>query len=376
VTLKLIRCIYLFKSLWAVLAALLVGSILIAAAGSNPIKAYAVLFHGAFFEYEGFASTLVKACPLIFAGLAFALPLWTGVFNIGTEGQIYIGALFATVVALHAPEMPAWVHILLCCVAGAIGGALWALLPAILKAYYRINELIVTLLMSYVAINIVSYFVNGPMMEAGAPYPYSREIPEKLFLPFVLPGTDAHIGVLVGVCFAILLFVVFRRTTFGFSLITIGRNPDAARYAGMSVQKLTVLAFLMSGALAGLAGTFEVLGLKYRLFHLFSPGYGYDGIVVAFLAGANPLFVVVSSLFLAGLRSGANIMQRVAGVQTTVVGAVQGLVIIFVAVSLAFHFDRAYWARIFQIQQNVRVSSGEQQKGMANDRTSQHKNVC
>jgi simple sugar transport system permease protein len=130
----------------------------------------------------------------------------------------------------------------------------------------------------------------------------------------------------------------------GFSLATVGYNPHAARYAGMSVRRHVVLALVAGGALAGLAGTYEVLGLKYRLFHLFSGGYGYDGIVVAFLAGGNPLFVVLAALFLGGLRSGANIMQRAVGVPTTVVEAIQGLVVIFVATSLAFRFADSPWA--------------------------------
>jgi len=357
--LKLIRFIHLLKSLWAVLAALLVGSVLIWIAGSDPIQAYGALFHGAFFEYHGFATTLVKMSPMIFAGLAFSVTLRSGIFNIGLGGQIYIGALFTTVVALYAPEMPSWIHILLCALAGAIGGALWTLLPAILKAYYRLNELIITLLMNYVASNVVSYFVSGPMMEEGAPYPYSPEIPERLFLPFILPGTDAHIGALIAIIFAILIFALFQRTSFGFSLITVGHNLDAAQYAGMSVQRLILLCFMISGALAGLAGTFDILGLKYRLFHLFAGGYGFDGVVVAFLASANPLFIIIASMFLGGLRSGANVMQRVVGVETTVVEAIQGLVIIFVAISLRFSFDRTYWARVLSVRKEVRTKLAE-----------------
>jgi len=357
--LKLIRFVYMFKSVWAVLAALLIGSVFISIGGSNPLAAYGALFHGAFFEYFGLANTLVKMCPLILTALAFTVPLRCGQFNIGAEGQMYIGALFATTVALYLPKFPSVIHIVLCTVAGAMGGALWVLLPAILKAYYQLNELIITLLMNYVAIDLVSYFVSGPMLEPGAPYPYSREIPESLFLPYILPNTDAHMGVLIAVVLAILLYVVFKRTSLGFSFITVGRNPDAARYAGMPVQGLMVISFLISGALAGLGGAFEVLGLKYRLFHLFSPGYGFDGIVVAFLGGANFLFIILAAMFLAGLKSGANIMQRAIGVQTTAVEAIQGLVIIFVAASLAFRFDRSYWAHILSVRKMIQKKRTE-----------------
>lgn len=356
--LNVIRGIYLLKSVWAILAALLVGSILISMSGSNPIDAYAALFEGAFFEYYGIASTLVKMSPLILAGLAVTVPLRAGLFNIGVEGQIYMGALFATMAALFLPEMPSWLHILIASIAGALGGALWALLPALLKAYYKINEIIVTLLMNYVAINVVSYFVSGPMIAEDAPYPYSDEIPEALFLPQIMERTDAHLGVIIGVAIAVVVFLVFWRSSVGFSMSTVGRNTHAARYAGMSVQRHIVISFLVAGALGGLAGTFEVLGLKYRLFHMFSPGYGYDGVVITFLAGGNPLFVVLAAAFLAGLRSGAGIMQRAVGVDTTVVEAIQGLVVIFVATGLAFRFERTYWAKVLSRRKEVDVELG------------------
>jgi ABC-type uncharacterized transport system permease subunit len=346
--LGLVRFLYLAKGVWAVLAALVVGSVLIRLAGSDPIAAYAALFHGAFLEYHGFANTLVKMSPLILAALAVTVPLRGGLFNIGAEGQIYTGALLATVAALYLPELPGLLHILVCTLAGALGGALWALIPALLKAYHRINEIIVTLLMNYVAINLVSYFVSGPMMEEGAPYPYSAEIPEGLYLPHILPETDAHLGVVIGVVLAGLVYVILERSSVGFSLATVGSNVHAARYAGISAERHIVAAFLVAGALAGLAGTYEVLGLKYRLFHMFSPGYGYDGIVVTFLASGNPLVVIVAATFLAGLRSGAGIMQRAVGVETTVVEAIEGLVIIFVALSLAFRFEDTPWGRVLR----------------------------
>ena len=159
-----------------------------------------------------------------------------------------------------------------------------------------------------------------------------------LFLPHVLPRTDAHFGVLVGVVIALVMYVVFRRGVSGFTLATVGSNPSAARYAGISVERHIIVSFLVAGGIAGLAGTFEVLGHRYRLFHAFSQGYGYDGIVVAFLAGLSPLFAIFSSLFIGGLRSGANMMQRAMGIETTVVEAIQGLVILFVAASLAFRY--------------------------------------
>jgi ABC-type uncharacterized transport system permease subunit len=343
-----VRLLYATKSVWAILCALLVGAIVIMAGGSDPLAAYAALFHGAFFEYHGIATTLVKMSPLLLAGLAVVLPLRAGLFNIGAEGQIYLGALFATLAALYLPAMPGWLHIIVCSLAGMLGGALWALIPAYLKAWHNINEVIVTLLMNYIGINLISYAVSGPMMDEGAPYPYSAEIREDLWLPHILPRTDAHLGVVIGVALAVLMYFVLERTSVGFSINTVGRNPQAARYAGMSVRQHIVWTLVAGGALAGLAGTYEVLGLKYRLFHMFSAGYGYDGIVVAFLSGSHPLYAILAALFLGGLRSGANIMQRAVGVPTTVVDSIQGLVVIFVATSLAFRFEQSRWAALWR----------------------------
>src|SRR5262245_30113261 len=323
------------------------------AAGSDPLAAYSALFRGAFFEYHGIATTLVKMSPLLLAGLAVVLPLRASLFNIGAEGQIYLGALFATLAALYLPAMPGWLHIIICSLAGMIGGGLWALIPAYLKAWHNINEVIVTLLMNYIGINLVSYVVSGPMMEEGAPYPYSAEIDKSLWLPHILPRTDAHLGVVIGIMLAFLIYFMLERTSVGYSINTVGRNQSAARYAGMSVRQHIVWSLVMGGALAGLAGTYEVLGLKYRLFHMFSAGYGYDGIVVAFLAGSNPLLAILAALFLGGLRSGANIMQRAVGVPTTVVDTIQGLVVIFVAASLAFRFEQSRWATLWRRRKEV-----------------------
>ncbi|HEX9767935.1 MAG TPA: ABC transporter permease [Kiloniellales bacterium] len=366
--LGLLRAAYLLKGVWAILAALVAGSGLIWLGGSDPIEAYSALFSGAFLEYHGFATTLVKMSPILLAGLAVALPLRAGLFNIGAEGQIYLGALFATWAALYLPEMPGWIHIIICSIAGAIGGGLWALLPGYLKAYHGINEVIVTLLMNYIGINLVSYFVSGPMLADGAPYPYSNEIRDSLWLPHILPGTDAHFGVVIGIVLAIVLFVMFRRTSLGFSMATVGHNPDAARYAGISVKRYVMMTLAFGGALAGLAGAYEVLGLKYRLFHMFSAGYGFDGIVVALLAEANPLLVTIAALFLAGLRSGANIMQRAVGVPTTVVEAIQGLVIIFVAASIAFRFEKSTLVGIVRRRKAIAAAlAGENMKRSESD---------
>lgn len=321
------------RVVWACLLALALGALLIAVSGASPWQAYKALFTGAFLDYWGFASTLVKTSPILLAALAVAVPLRAGLFNIGAEGQIYAGALLATLAGLYLPELPTGLGALVVMLAAMTGGALWAAIPGYLKAYRGVNEVIVTLLMNFVAIQMVSYAVSGPLLAEAAPYPYSEEIPQALRLPIILPQTDAHAGVLLGLAFALMLHFYFRYTVHGHSLDLVGRNPQAAAYAGVSVKRELLVAMMTGGALAGLAGGLEVLGLKYRLFHLFSPGYGFDGIVVAFMAAGNMAWMPVAALLMSGLKAAANGMQRAVGIESTVVDAIQGLIVIFVAAS-------------------------------------------
>jgi general nucleoside transport system permease protein len=343
---RAMQFVFAVRTVWAVLLALLVGAVLIQVGGASPVAAYQALFGEAFFDYFGFGATLVKFSPIVLAGLAVALPLRAGMFNVGAEGQIYLGALFCTIAALYLPEMNPALHLAICGLAGATGGALWAGIAGYLKAYRGINEVIVTLLLNYVGINLVSYAASGPMMEVDAPYPYSPEVPSYLFLPYIMVPTDAHAGAIVGVLIAVALGLVLKYTTYGFAVTTVGLNPQAAHYAGIRVQRQMVATMMLGGALAGLAGAFEILGVKYRLFHMFSPGYGFDGIVVAFMASANPWLVPIAALFFSGLRSGAQVMQRAVGVDSTVVDAIQGLVVVFVAASLAIRFSDSRWHRL------------------------------
>ncbi len=338
-----VHCMYVLRPIWAVLLALLLGSGLIVLADVSPLAAYAELFKGAFLDYWGFAGTLVKMSPILLAGLAVILPMRAGLLNIGAEGQIYMGGLLAAMTALLLPEMPPFIHICVCVLAGAIGGGLWGLIPGYLKAFHGMNEVILTLLMNFIAINIVSYVAGGPLMQEGAPYPYSEEIREDLWLPWILPSTDAHLGVVVGIVLAVAMFFILRYSTVGFAIDAVGKNATAAHYAGIPVKAYVVGIMFFAGALGGLAGAFEVLGLKYRLYHHFSPGYGFDGIVVAFLAAVNPIAAPLAAFFLAGLKAGALVMQRGVGLESTVIEAIQGLVIILVAASLGLRYDARKW---------------------------------
>lgn len=344
--LRLVKIVYLLKTVWAVIAALLLGAVFILLAGGNPLEGYSALFRGAFADYWGISDTLVRMSPLLLAGLAVIIPLRAGLFNIGAEGQIYIGALFATIAALYLPDvLPGFVRIVLCIAVGAFGGALWAAIPGLLKAYRGTNEIITSLLLSYVAINMIGAVLHSWLIESGAPYPYSREVPDEVILPIFMPRTQAHVGIMIAWVAALLVAIMFWRTTLGQSIQIVGHNKHAASYAGLNVKRLTVMSFALGGSMGGLAGVFEVLGLKYRLFDHFSPGYGMQGIIVAFLAALNPVGAILAAIFLAGLQVGAGSMQRATGIDTTMVAALQGLVVLCVAMGLAFKFHPDRWRR-------------------------------
>lgn len=336
---NVMRYLFALKGVWAVLAALIVGAVLVILAGANPIEAYKALFEGALLDYYGFASSLVRMSPILLVSLAVIIPLRAGFFNIGGEGQVYIGALMSTVAALYLPEsLPAFLRIIIIMIAGGVGGALWALIPAALKVYRGTSEIITSLLLSYVATYLVGAIIQVYLMEPGAPYPYTRQIPLDAALPIFLPRTEAHIGIIFAVVLALVISVVMRRSTFGLSIETIGHNPVAASYAGISIRRMAITAFLIGGAIAGLAGTFEVIGVKHRLFDHFSPGYGFQGAIVAFLAGLDPRMAILAAMFLGVLQAGAGSMQRAVGVDTMMVSALQGLVVLFVAVGLGLKY--------------------------------------
>lgn len=322
------------SSIAAIVLALLVGAGLIAIAGVNPVKAYTVLFTEALANYYGFGNTLTRTAPVLLTSLGVLVALKAGQFNIGGEGQIYLGGLGSVLVGLYIHGLPAIVHIPLALAGGFLLGAFWGFIPGYLKAVRGVNEVITTLLLNYIAQYWISYLVSHPLMERNAPSPFSPAIAPSAQLPILLPQTQTHAGILLGLLATVVLWFVFAYTSFGYQVEAVGQNPIAARYAGIPVPRTIIIAMALAGGLAGLAGAGEVLGLKYRLFENFSPGYGFDAISIAFLSRGNWAAIVLISLFFGALRSGANVMQRSAGVPVTVVYAIQGLTVLFIAISL------------------------------------------
>jgi simple sugar transport system permease protein len=330
----------ILSPLIAIASALIVGAILIIFAGANPITAYTALFQESLSTYFGFGNTLTKMTPLLFTSLGVLVALKAGQFNIGGEGQIYLGALGSTLIGLYVQGLPAIIHIPLALLAGFLFGAVWGWIPGYLKAVRGVNEVITTLLLNYIAVNLISYLVQNPLKAPAAPSPYSPLIAKSAQLPIILPGSLAHAGIILALITAAILWILLVRSPLGYQITAVGFNPTAARYARMSVERTIMLVMALAGGLAGLAGATEVMGLKYRLFEQISPGYGFDAIAIAFLSRGNIGGVVLTSLFFAALRSGANVMQRSAGVPVTVVYAIQGLTVLFIAISLAVETQR------------------------------------
>jgi ABC-type uncharacterized transport system permease subunit len=324
--------------LLAIFTALVIGALIIMAAGGNPLAAYRGLFQGAFGSAKALSETTVWATPYIFAGLAVALAFKGGLFNIGAEGQLAFGAVAAAWIGYALPEvlgvtLPTVVHIPLAVGLGMLAGAIWGAIPGWLKARTGGHEVINTIMMNYIALNITSYLLNGPMKDPNPLNVVARtpEIAESARIPAIFPGFRFHWGFVLALAVAGLVWWLLQKTTLGFEIRTAGANPDAARYAGVSVARTIVISMMLSGLLAGLAGAIEVTALNYRHELGFSVGYGFDAIAIALLGKTHPLGVVLAALLWGAMRNGATRMQFLTQIPVDVISVIQALILLFVA---------------------------------------------
>lgn len=302
--------------------------------GIRPDIIFKSIFISAFCSVYGITETLTKAIPLMLCAIGLALAFKSSIWNIGAEGQLLMGAIGATWVALYVmPNAPRSILLPTMFLVGAIFGAIWALIPAILKIRFNINEIIVSLMMNYIAIELVNYLVYGPWrspFEWG--FPYSTKFPLNAQIPRIL-GTRLHYPTFIlALSFSILLYFLLQRSKLGYEIRVIGENIDAARYAGLNIPWIIVLILLLSGGLAGLAGVGEVAGIHYRLRVAsgISPGYGYTAIIVAWLGRLNPLFIIPVSILFGGLLVGGDSIQVSLGLPGATINLINGLVLIFV----------------------------------------------
>jgi len=323
-----------FQAAWSAIS-LAYGSLLEGSFGS-PAKMFEAIQSGdqkaivtAFYPIS---ESLVASTPYIFAGLALAVGFKSGLFNIGAEGQLFMGAIFSVWVGYTFKGLPSIIHIPLALLAGALGGALWALIPAILKAKAGAHEVINTIMMNYVAFRLSEWLLNGPMMRPGTANPVSPFIEKSAELPRFFPDPIRfHLGFFIALGVAAFIYWLMFKTTIGFELRTVGANPSAAKYAGMSITRNIIIGLCLSGALAGLAGANEVLGVNHNLANAFSSGYGFDSIALALLGKSHPLGVTLAALLFGTLRSGATRMQNIARIPIDIISIIQALIIAFIA---------------------------------------------
>jgi simple sugar transport system permease protein len=330
----------------AVGATLILCSGLIALAGVGVFEAYGVMFMSAVGDSYAVTETLARATPMIFTGLAVAVAFRAKFWNIGAEGQLLAGAVASC--AVGAIPMAGPLAMLLMAVAGAAAGAAAAMIPAVLRVRLRVDDVVSSLLLNSIIFYALMALIEGPWKDPFSGYPISPPIEDSAIFPVLMAGTRLHIGVIAALIAAPLTWFLIARTTLGFAIRVTGENPEAARYGGISVQRVLISTALLSGGLAGLAGVCQVGGVHYQVMHDISPGYGYSGIVVAMLARLNPLGAVPAAIFLAVVMTGADAMSRATGVPVFLGDVIQGTALLAMLVALlftAYRFRRAGTAR-------------------------------
>ena len=320
-------------SLFAIVLSLVVGMGMIALMGIDPTRAFNALLQGAFGSKNSFAEMIVKMSPLLFTGMSYALANRCGLTNLGMEGQLYLGALFATAAGIFVPGLPMMLHLPFCVIAGFIGGGLWGLISGALKVKFGASEIITTVMLNAVAINLIEFMVNGPMIEPPGINTQTSPILKSAQLPIMINGTRAHWGFVIALFFVFLFWVFLWRSKKGYEVRVSGLNVDAAKHSGIDTNRNILLIMFLSGGLAGLAGANEIMGVQIRMIPNISPGYGFDGIAVALIGMNTPLGIIVGSLLFGAFRAGGNRMQMRAKVPNAIVAVMQALVIISVVAS-------------------------------------------
>lgn len=337
----------LLVPLLAIVTAIILGGLIIKAAGGDPIAAYRGLVQGAFGSPVALSETAVWATPYIFAGLAVAFAFKGGLFNIGAEGQLAFGAVTAALIGYALPSwlhtsLPAYIHIPLAVGLGMLAGAIWAAIPGALKAYTGGHEVINTIMMNYIALNITSFLLNGPMRDPDPSNLSARtpEIASSARIPplFSDPSLRVHWGFILALLVAVLIWWLLWKTTLGFEIRTVGANPDAAKYAGINVKRTIIFTMAISGALAGLAGAIEVTALNYRHELGFSSGYGFDAIAIALLGKTNPYGVILAAVLFGAMRNGSTRMQFLTQIPIDIISVIQALILLFVAADAIIRF--------------------------------------
>jgi general nucleoside transport system permease protein len=312
----------------AIVVALAITGLLLLVSGVNPLLAYWEILRGAFKSVGAIAETFLYAAPVILTALSVILCFRCGLWNIGADGQLYLGAIASVAIGFNSFGLPAPLVLPAMFIGAFVAGGFWAFIPAVLRLWAGASEVIVTIMMNFIAVILATYLIGGPW--ASGITPATGPIVSAGFLPILIPGTRLHANIVIAIGAAICLSVILKYTVFGYRVRTVGQNAQAARYAGIPVTRVMLTSFVVGGALAGLAGFGEVAGVYHDLPDGLSPGFGYTGIVVALLSRLNPIWAVVVAYLLAALTVGAGGMQRAIGVPVSLVTIMESVLILIV----------------------------------------------
>jgi simple sugar transport system permease protein len=330
----------------AAFCAVAAGAVVLKVVGASPVDTYLTIVTGPLQDLFGMTEVLVRAVPLILVGLGIAISFRSGIINIGAEGQMLMGILAATATALALPTLPKWALLPMVLMAGAAGGAVWGGIAGVLRARLEVNEILSTVMLNYIAAQLYTFLLRGPMidpgeLETGSGTPQSMRLPENAWLSRLVPETRLHSGLILALVLAVAVYILLWHTTWGLRLRAAGAEAKAARYAGISVPRSLVVAMLFSGGFAGLAGAVEVAGVHHRAIENISSGYGFAGIVVALFGGLHPAGIVPAAVFFGLLLVGSDMTQRSAGVPANMILVLQGVIILAI-VSAQVYLNNAY----------------------------------
>ena len=328
----------------AIILTLVITSLLVMAAGASPLSVFNLVWKGAAGSQFALLETLTRATPLIFTGLAVAVAFRAKLWNIGAEAQLYIGGVVTVVLGTGLLPLPSLILIPVIMVVAMAAGALLLLGPAVLKTRFGVDEVVTTLLLNFIVLLFVSMLLEGPLKDPmGLGWPQSSRVVADAQLMKLVPRSRLHLGFVIALLAAIIIWIVMKKTALGYEMRAVGHNPQAASFAGIPVNRVLMKTALLSGGLAALAGVSEVAGLKGNLTLDLSPGYGYSGIVVAMLAMLNPIGVVASAIFVAGIFVGADAMSRSAGVPSYIADVMVATALLTMVVAILFTRFRLRW---------------------------------
>ena len=358
----------------AVVTALIIGAIMLILLDASPVEGFKAMFKGAFGSTDALTSTALKATPLLFVGVGITIAFRANVINIGGEGQMVAGGLLATAVALVLPEWPAVVMLPAVLIAGMVGGAIWGAVPGALKAYYGVNEILSTIMLNVVAVQLMNYLLRGPMIdpgeiERGTRIPQTERLQEGADLPLLFGSGRLHIGPVIAVLVAVAAYILLWRTPVGYRVRAVGQSTDAAQYAGIPVKRTIVLAMTLAGAMGGLAGAVLVFGSESHRMVTdgstagFTGSAGFNGIVAALFGGLHPLWTIPASFLFGGLLVGGNALQRAVQVPTALILALNGLVVVFVIAS--DRYRKSLTERASQAETAARLAADAQDRPAA-----------